>query len=135
MSPPSSISDSLANADWDSLAYALTTLNHGIEGDDAASKKLRAQLGMVRMLMSDEIRGWNGSGTIDLSFFIASVKTVHMMEREYNARKVKNREFLTFLKLLLYKFGKQRIKATKPLAIRAEFRKMKGVVENGHAPL
>jgi len=135
MSPPNSISDSMANAEWDSLAYALTTLDHGIEGDDAASKRLRAQLGMVRVLLSEEIRGWNGSGTIDLSFFIASVKTVHRVEKEYNARKVKNREFLTFLKLLLYKFGKQKIKAKKPLAIQAEFGRMKGVVESRHAAL
>jgi hypothetical protein len=132
---PRSISDSLAEADWDALAHALRSISCGVEGNDAASKRLRAQLGVVRVLMYEEIRGWNGNNTIELSYFIASFKTIQMLEREFEARGVKKREFLIFLKLLFYKFGKQKIKVKKPLATRAEFKKMKGVVENGYGPL
>lgn len=135
MGPPISVSDSFANAEWDSLAYTLTKLESGIEGDDAASKRLKAQLGMVRMLMYEEIRGWNGSGTIELSYFIASFKTVKRMEKEFAALGIENSQILTFFRLLLYKFEKQKIKVKKPLALMAEFRRMKRVVENGRATL
>ncbi len=135
MTSPPSISDSLADADWDALAYALKTIGSGIEGNDAASKRLRAQLGIVRMLMYEEIRGWNGSNSIELSFFIASFKTIQTLEREFEAHGIKKREFLIFLKLLFYKFEKQKIRVKKPLATLAEFKRMKGVVENGHGPI
>ena len=72
---------------------------------------------------------------MDMSFFIASFKTIKKIEREFDTRKVKKREFLIFLKLLFYKFQKQKLKVKKPLATIAEFKKMKGVVENGHGPL
>ncbi|MFH0884374.1 MAG: hypothetical protein V1861_01550 [Candidatus Micrarchaeota archaeon] len=135
MNHPVSISDSMADADWDSLAHMLKTISSGVDGDDAGAKKLRAQLGMVRMLMYEEIRGWNGSNTIELSFFIASFKTIQKLQKEFDARGIKKREFLTFLKLLFYKFEKQKLKVKKPLATLAEFKKMKGVVENGRGPL
>lgn len=135
MSPPISIRDSFANTEWDSLAYTLTTLDPGIDGDDAASRRLRARLGMVRMLMYEEIKGWNGNGSIDLSFLIASFKAVKTMEMELQAQGIRSSEFLIFFRLLLYKFEKQRIRVKKPLALLAEFRKMKRVVENVRAPL
>ncbi len=135
MSPPASISDSLADADWDSIAHILKTLGSGVEGKDAASRKLRAQLGMVRMLLYEEIKGWNGSNSIELSYFIASFKTIRTLEKELEKRGIKRNEFLTFLKLLFYKFEKQKLRVKKPLATLAEFKKMKGVVENGRGPL
>ncbi len=131
-SPPISISDSLAEAEWETLAYTLKTISSGIEGNDAASKKLRAQLGLIRMLMYEEIRQWNGNGFIDLSYLMASLKTMRKIEKEFDARKQKNTQFLIFLKLLIYKFEKQKIRVKKPLAMRGEFGRMKGVVENGH---
>ncbi|MFH0737650.1 MAG: hypothetical protein V1827_03785 [Candidatus Micrarchaeota archaeon] len=129
------ISDSLADAGWEDLAYALKTVSHGIDGNDAGAKRLRAQVDMIRMLMYEEIRGWNGNNTIELSFYMASFKTIQTVQKEFDARGIKKREFLIFLKLLFYKFRKQKILVKKPLATRAEFKKMKGVVENGRGPL
>jgi len=130
-----SISDTLEKADWDTLAHTLKTISSGVEGDDAGAKKLRAQLGMIRMLMCEELKQWNGDNSIELSYFVASFKTIQKVEREFDARGIKKREFLIFLKLLFNKFQKQRIKAKKPLAKLAEFKKMKEVVENGNGPL
>jgi hypothetical protein len=45
---------------------------------------------------------------------------------------VKKSEFLLFLKLLFYKFKKQKLMAVKPLEKQGEFKKMKEVVENGY---
>jgi len=135
MSPSISISDSLIQADWEELAHALKTIENGVEGDDAEAKRLRAQLGVIRVLVYEKIRGWNGKNTIDLSFFIASFKTIQKVQKQFDERGVKKRQFLIFLKLLFYKFEKQKLIAKKPLATLAEFDKMKGVVENGRGPL
>lgn len=135
MTHPVSISDSMADADWDSLACMLKTIKSGVDGDDAAAKKLRAKLGMIRMLMYEEIRGWNGNNSMEMSYFIASFKTIRMMQKDLDARGIKKSELLMFLKLLFYKFEKQKLKVKKPLATLAEFKKMKGVVENGRGPL
>lgn len=136
MGPSSnSIIDSLANADWDSLAHALRTVSCGVEGDDAAAKRLRAKIGLIKILMCEEIKEWNGSNAIQLSFFIASFKTIQMIQKEFDAKGVKKREFLIFLKLLFNKFEKQKLKVNKPLAMLAEFKRMKGVVEYESGPL
>lgn len=127
-----SISDSMAAAEWDSIAFALKKVNMKIDGNDAGAKKLRAQIGMIRMIMHDEIIEWNGNNTIDLSFFIASFKTIQKLEKEFEKRGIKKSEFLLFLKLLFYKFKKQKIQVVKPLEKIGEFKKMKGVVENGY---
>jgi hypothetical protein len=132
---PLSIQSTLANADWDELAHMLKTISTGVEGNDPASRRLRAKLGMIRMLMYEEIKGWNGSNSIELSYFIASFKTIQRVQKEFDARGAGKREFLIFLKLLFNKFEKQKIKVNKPLAKLAELEKMKGVVENGHGPL
>lgn len=130
-----SISDSLTAADWEQLAYALKKVSCGVEGDDPGAKRLRARLGMIRMLMYDEISTWNGNSSIDLSFFVASFKTIRSVQKEYDSRGIKKREFLIFLKLLFDKFQKQRLKVNKRMDTQAEFGRMKGVVENGRSPL
>ena len=135
MNPPPSISDSLANAEWEELANMLRIVSTGVEGNDAQAKRLKAKLGLIRMLMYQEISGWNGDNSIELSYFIASFKTIQKVEKELSARGVKKSEFLTFLKLLFYKFQKQRLKAKKPFALLSEFGKLKEVVENGHSPI
>lgn len=87
------------------------------------------------MLMCEEIKEWNGNNTIELSFFMASFKTIQKLEKGFDEKGIKSSEFLTFLKLLFYKFEKQKLKVKKPIATLAEFRRMKGVVENGHNTL
>ena len=135
MKRPISISDSLASADWDLVAHALATLSNGVEPKNAATRRLRAQLGVIRIIMYEKIREWNGSNSIDLSFFIATFKTIQRMEKEFDAVGIKKRDFIIFLKLLLYRFEKQKLKVKKPLVTISEFGKMKGVVENEHGPL
>ncbi|VVC04066.1 Uncharacterised protein [Candidatus Bilamarchaeum dharawalense] len=132
MTPIESISDSLASAEWDALAHALKKVNIGIQGNDAGAKKLRAELGIVRMIMYEEIREWNGNNTIDLAFFVASFKTIRKLEKQFEKRGIKKNEFMLFLRLLFYKFKKQKIVAVKPLEKMGEFKKMKGVVEHGY---
>jgi hypothetical protein len=113
----------------------MKTLNTGVEAMDAGSRRLRTKAGLVRMILYYKLRGLDGDGSMDLAFFIASVKTIRGMEREFDAHRIKRREFLIFLQLLLQKFGRQKLIVKKPRDMLAEFGRMKGVVENGHGPL
>ena len=117
------------------MAYTMRVLHTGVDARDARSRRLRTKAGLVRMILYDKLRGFNGDSSIDLAFFIASVKTIRGMEREFDAHHIKRREFLIFLQLLLQKFERQKLTVKKPLDMLAEFRRMKGVVENGHGPL
>ncbi|MBD3209753.1 hypothetical protein GF318_00025 [Candidatus Micrarchaeota archaeon] len=134
-SSSNSISNSLLRADWDSLANLLYSVENGIEGNDPQSIKLRARLGVVRIIIYENLKTWNGNNTIDASFLIASYKTIKKLEKEYDSRGIKNRQFLILLRLLLTKFEQQKLIAKKPLAAIAEFGKMKEVVGHGRDPL
>jgi hypothetical protein len=135
MGPPLSISDSVATAEWDSLAHAMKSLATGVDAKDARTRSLRTRAGMVRMILYDKLRGFNGDNSIDLAFFIASFRAISRIETDFDSHQVKSREFVIFLKLLLRKFGQQRLMVKKPRAMLDEFGRMKGVVENGHGTL
>jgi len=135
MNPPHSMIDSFSDAEWDTLAYTMKTLSIGVEGKTADTRKLRAQAGMVRLILCDKMGGFNGDNSLDLSFFMASFKTIQKMEIAFDANHVKKREFLIFLKLLLAKFERQKLSVKKPRAMLAEFDRMKGVIEDGESSL
>ncbi|MBN1170482.1 hypothetical protein JXA56_05640 [Candidatus Micrarchaeota archaeon] len=121
---------SLENEEWDFIYNALITMKSGIEAKDAKSRKLRTEIGMARMLIADEIKGWNGSGTIDLSFLVGTLKTIRRLEKEFESCGIKKTEFLIFLELLVKKFEKQKLRVKKPIVMLSEFKKMKRVMES-----
>ena len=128
-SPKYSISDSLIHADWESLANVLYSLDCGIEGSSPCAKKLRAKLGIVRAIMYENMISWNGKNSIDASFLVGSYKAIKKLEGEFDINGIENRHLLIFLKLLLYKFEKQRLTVKKPHILISEFEKMKGAVD------
>ena len=131
MVPPSSVSNSLDTADWELIANTLMSMESGVEARCAKTRKLRAELGVMRILIYEHIRGWNGNTTIDGSFFIGAFKSIQRMEREFESLGIKKTEFLFFLELLMKRFERQKLVVKKPLATLSEFKRMKGVVENG----
>ncbi len=135
MGPPLSITDSFANAEWDSLAHALRVMGTGVDAMDAGTRRLRTKAGLVRMILYHKMRGFNGDNSMDLAFFIASVKTIRGIEHDFDSHRIKSREFLIFLQFLLQKFGRQKLMVKKPRDMVAEFGRMKGVVENGRNPI
>ena len=121
---------SLENEEWDFIYNNLITMKSGVKATDAKSRKLRTELGMTRMIIAEEIKGWNGSGTIDLSFLVGSLKTLRKLEKEFEYCGIKKTDFLIFLELLIEKFEKQKLRVTKPIATLSEFKKMKGVMDS-----
>jgi len=130
MSPPSSKSEGLDSEEWEWIANTLANMDCGVDAKCAKTRRLRAELGLIRQILSSEIKGWNGNGSIDLSFFMGSFKAIKKMEGRFASLGIKKTEFLIFLELVLKRFEKQKLLVKKPLATISEFKKMKGVVEN-----
>jgi len=128
-----SIRDILAGSDWESLAEVLRKLDYGVKGQSAEAMKLRAQLGLVKILMHGELSRWNGDGAIDLTYLMASYKCIKRLEGEAEKAGVRRSEFRLFLKLIRDKFMGQKIRAKKRMAMLGELERMKEVVENGNS--
>lgn len=135
MNRPSSISDAIASAEWEAIAKMIASTSIGIEGESPARRRLRTKTGLVKLILTQKIGSFNGNDSIEMSLFISSFKTIRSIERDYDANLVKRREFLTLLKLLLDKFGKQKLTVKKRRAMLNELDRMKGVVENGNGTL
>ena len=129
-----SIRETLAHADWDAIIKMMENIELDLD-DGQKNKKLRTHIGLVKLLMCSKIRTFNGDNSIDLSFFVASHKAVKKLEEQYEKNNIKNREFVTFLKLVLHKLNTQKLKVKKSREIKDAFERMKGVVENGHSTL
>ncbi len=127
------IRDSLASTDWDAIAHAVQTLDHGVEAHNAKTRRLKVHVGLIRLLLAQKLRKFNEDNSIDLAFFISSWKSVRKLEMEYEANDIKKREYITLLKLLLNKLQKQKLRVKKTREIRDNFSKLKEVVENGHS--
>ena len=133
--PPNSIFDGLDSVEWEFLSDTLRSTKCGIEPKDAKTRRIRTELGFLRIILSEEIRSWNGSREIDVSLFVGSFKAIKRIEQECESIGIKKTEFLMFLELLLNRFEKQKLKVKKPFATISEFRRMKGVMEYGSGPL
>ena len=122
---------SLVKEDWDSIANILLSLDTGVEGS-SDTEKLRKKVGIVRHILHGYLTNFNGSEEIDLSFLVGSIKTLEKLENEFDTCGVRDREFLIFLRLLLYKLEKQKLIVRKPMERRIELGKHKGAIENAN---
>jgi hypothetical protein len=135
MSSSESISDSLDDAEWELIVHALKGMDCGVEGKCAKTRRLRAKLGMIRQILTNELGQWNGNNSIEGSMFVSSLKSIRGVERDFESLGIKKTQFVIFLGLLLSKFSRQKLKVKKPHATQSEFGKMKGVVENEEHPI
>ncbi|MGV8085248.1 MAG: hypothetical protein ACP5N9_03280 [Candidatus Bilamarchaeum sp.] len=130
-----SIRESLAHADWDEIIKMMEKIEFDLEINGSKGKKLRAHVGLVKLIMCSKMGSFNGDNSIDMSFFVASHKAVKKLEDQFENNQIRNREFIAFLKLILHKMSKQKLKVKKQREIKDNFERMKGVVENGHSTL
>lgn len=125
------LTNSLANEDWQSLAHLLMTVDTGLNGAKNV-KRLRKKVGLVRHILHGFMTSMDGSEHIDLSFLVGNIKTIENLEKDFDTHGIREREFLIFLKLLLFKFERQKLVAKKPMERRIELVKLKGAVERGN---
>lgn len=129
MEDPVSLRNTLANEDWDSISNILLNLDTGINGR-RDTRVLKKKVGMIRHIMLGHLNKMNGSDKIDVSFLVGNIKTVDALEREFESYGVEDKEFVIFMRLLLYKFEKLKITVHKPMERRIELGRLKGAVEN-----
>lgn len=119
----------IQNEDWDAIAHTLITFDITLATNGNQGRKLKKELGLVKHVLYEHIKS-NNTENLSASFFVGAVKTVKAIEKRFDSNKEERREFLVFLKLLIEKLKKQKIYVKKPMEIRDEFQKMKGVVED-----
>jgi len=124
-----SLRNTLANEDWDSISNILLNLDTGINGR-RDTRVLKKKVGMIRHIMLGHLKTMNGSSKIDVSFLVGNIKTVEALEKEFESYGVEDKEFVIFMRLLLYKFEKLKITVNKPMERRIELGRLKGAVEN-----
>ncbi len=131
-----SLSQLIINEDWETIARALAGMDTGIEENGSSTKRLKKKAEMVKKVFFERIRDSSfPKESIDASLFVGTAKMIDSLERGYEKNGIKKREFLVFLKLILYKFRQQKITAKKQIEIRSQFSKMKGVVEDENKTL
>ena len=129
MEDPVNLRNTLANEDWDSISNILLNLDTGINGR-RDTRVLKKKVGMIRHIMLGHLNKMNGSDKIDVSFLVGNIKTVDALEKEFESYGVEDKEFVIFMRLLLYKFEKLKITVNKPMERRIELGRLKGAVEN-----
>ena len=129
MEDPVSLRNTLANEDWDSISNILLNLDTGINGR-RDTRVLKKKVGMIRHIMLGHLKTMNGSSKIDVSFLVGNIKTVEALEKEFESYGVEDKEFVIFMRLLLYKFEKLKVTVQKPMERRIELGRLKGAVEN-----
>jgi len=129
MEDPVTLRHTLANEDWESLSNILLNLNTGLNGR-RNTRILKKKVGMVRQIMLGYLNTLNGSNEIKLSFLVGNIKTISALEKEFEEYGVEEKEFVIFLRLLLYKFEKLKLIAEKPMERRIELGRHKGAIEN-----
>lgn len=125
-----SLSQLIDKEDWDALARMLISMRIDLGKKDRKLLRLSKEMQIIKHVLYEQLLTFNGSQTIDLSFFVGTLKTVLRIEKELEEKGIANNEFLIFMKLLLEKFKKQKISVKKPLEMQTEFGKLKGVVED-----
>jgi hypothetical protein len=119
----------LYEENWDAIAHALITFDIKLDNNGNEGRRLKKELGIIKHILYEHIK-WNRDGNLHAFFFVGAVKTIRTMEKKFDRSNETRREFLVFLKLLLEKMKTQRLYVKKPMEMRHEFKKMKGVVED-----
>ena len=125
------LSDILISSEWEQIADMLSRMRIDVPGDDILAKKIRVETAMLKMLVHHQISSLNGNNTIDLSLFMGCHRIINRLEKH----KKGDKRFLIFLKLLMYKLRKQKLRVVKRRERLDNFGRLKAVVENGNSPI
>ena len=127
---PSTLHHAIETESWDHIARMLVSFPIDIGEGSAETRRLRKQLEAMKHALHWHLMSCNGSGTIEASFLVGTVKAVSRIERGLDAQGIKNQRFVMFLKLLLHRLRRQKLVVKKPMEMRKAFGAMKKVVEN-----
>lgn len=117
------------------LAQMLVTMDMDFQVNGKDTLKLHKELCMAKTVLYYHLMGTNGTNSIDVSFFVGTVKMINRINKEYDRLGIQKKDFLIFLRMLLSRFSKQKLLVEKIAEKKAEFKKHKGVVEDEYYPV
>lgn len=117
------------------LANMLMNMDMDFVVNGKDTRKLYKELSMAKTVLHNHLIHTNGDNSIDVSFFVGTVKLINRVEREYERLGIQKRDFLVFLRLILKRFSSQKLLVEKIAEKKAEFKKHKGVVEDEYYPV
>ena len=119
---------------WDSLARIAITFDTEFELTCMETKRLGKEIFLIKHIIHGKLSYENTDRKkfINWPFFVSLVKTIGKLEKSYEKNKIKNRNFIIFLKGLLKKIKKESLYVEKPFEKIKELKKMKDKMENGY---
>lgn len=118
---------------WEEIAHMAHAFHIELENDSNGTKKLKKELCFVRHILHEHLCNPDSiESFVSTALFVKMVGIIDRFEKACDKHNVKKREFLLFLKAVLKKIKKERLRAEKPLERKVEFKKMKDMIENGH---
>lgn len=127
-----SSSQAIGDEGWDTLANMLNSMQIDLGKKRGKLKKLQKEMEVVKHILYEQLRSFNGNQSVDMSFFVGTMKTVSRIEEELEKHGIENNEFMVFLNIVLDRIKKQRLVVKKPMEMQKEFGKLKGVVEDAN---
>ncbi len=123
----------IENESWEDIAHMAHVFHIELEGDHNGTKKLKKELCFVKHILHEHLCDQDKiQDFVNTSLFITMVKTIDKFEKAFDKHDIKRREFLLFLKAILDKLKKEKLMVEKPMERKVEFKRMKGLMENGH---
>ena len=119
----------IENESWEDIAHMMHVFHIELEDDHNGTKKLKKELCLVKHILHEHLCDPDRIQYVNTSLFITMVKTINKFEKAFDKHNVKKRGFLLFLKAVLNKIKKEKLRVEKPLERKVEFKKMKDLIE------
>ncbi|MBN2478485.1 hypothetical protein JXB01_04310 [Candidatus Micrarchaeota archaeon] len=114
-------------SEWDSIAEMAKTFQIEFEEETTEVKKLKKKIKMTKRLLYEHLKNpEDAEKTVkNPAFFTGLVKTVEEFEKHLDKHKTSRKELLIFLKALLARVRKEKLKVHKTMQIKKDFQRMK----------
>ena len=122
----------IENESWEYIAHLAHTFHIELDSDDNGSRKLKKELCLVKHILHEHLCDPDHlDAFVNTSLFVKLVEAIDKFEKAFDKKNIRRREFLSFLKAVLSKIKKEKLKAAKPLERKIEWIRLKDAIENG----
>ncbi len=118
---------------WEYISHLAHSFHIELDSEDVGAKKLKKELCFVKHILHEHLCNPDDiENFLTTSLFVKMVEAIDKFEKTFDKKNIGRREFLFFLKAVLAKIRKEKLKAKKSLERKIELRKLKDAIENGH---
>ncbi len=123
------------NESWDSIAQMAASFQIELDSDNKQARKLKKELSVVKHIVSEHLSKEGAERFITPALLVRLIEAIEHFESAFEKHNIKRKDFLIFLKALLFKIKKEKLYVGKPLERQIAFKKMKYMLENGNGHL